>query len=145
MSNGGNRAPDDFTSASMMMVAAVDAVHEGDEIGGAVGQAQAEIALVEFHRGRHIVGEGEHMREPARAHRRRAWRAMAAPATPPGEVTHWLSDLWSGETLGATLTSISTPSGLRNQKPLLSKPGGGSISLTPLPSMRALSRGRSSA
>ena len=40
---------------------------------------------------------------------------------------------------------VEMPSWLRNQKPLLSKPGGGSMSLTPCSSMRAFSRGRSSA
>ncbi len=68
-----------------------------------------------------------------------------APGLPAGAGSHWLSDFLSGETFGPTLISISTFSWLRNQKPLLSKPGGGSISLTPLPSMRAFIRGRSSA
>ena len=71
-------------------------------------------------------------------------RTVAA-ALPAGTVIHWLSDVWSGDTFGATLISISTPSWLRNQKPLLSNPGGGSINLTPSPSMRAFSRAMSSA
>ena len=40
-----------FHQRQHMMIAAVDAVHERHQVGGAVGQAQAELALVEFDRG----------------------------------------------------------------------------------------------
>ena len=126
-----------FHQRQHVMIAAVNAMHEGDEVGGAVGQAQAERALVEFDRGADVGGEDQHMRQAARAHGGALSRVVAA-ATPGPTVSHSLADFWSGDTLRATLTSISTPSWLRNQKPLLSKPGGGSTSLTPAPSMRAL-------
>ena len=35
---------------------------------------------------------------------------VVAPAAPAGTEIHWLSAFLSGYTLGATLTSISTPS-----------------------------------
>ena len=97
-----------FHQRQQMMVAAVDAVHEGDQVGGAVGQAQAQLALVEIDRGVDVGGEGQHMRQPARPHRRRFLARMAAPAVPAGAGVHWLSDFLSGDTFGATFTSIST-------------------------------------
>ena len=48
----------------------MDAVHERHQVGGAVGQAQAERALIELDRGVDIGGEGQDMRQPAPPHRR---------------------------------------------------------------------------
>ena len=54
-----------------VMIAAVDAVQEGDAVGGAIGQAQAQRTLVEGGRGLDVAREDQHMRQPARPHRRR--------------------------------------------------------------------------
>src|SRR4029079_13859210 len=56
--------------SEQMMVAAVDAVHESDEVGGAVRQAQAKRALVELDRLQYVAGEDENVRQAARPHRR---------------------------------------------------------------------------
>ena len=39
------------------MIAAMDAMHEGDQVGGAVGQPQAQRTLIEFERGIDVAGE----------------------------------------------------------------------------------------
>ena len=50
------------------MVAAVDAVHEGDQIAGAVRQPHAQHVAIERDRLRDVPGEQQNMREPARLH-----------------------------------------------------------------------------
>ena len=60
-----------FHQRQHVMVAAVNAVHEGDEVRRAIRQAQAERALVELDRLEHVAGEDQHVRQTARPHRRR--------------------------------------------------------------------------
>ena len=70
-----------FHQRQQMMVAAVDAVHERDQIAGAVGQAQAQVARVELHRGVDVAGEGQDVRQPARPYRRRLLPRRSAGRT----------------------------------------------------------------
>ena len=67
-----------FHQRQQMMIAAVDAVHEGDDVGRFVGQAQAERPLIEFDRLFDVAREDQHMRQAARPHRRRLLARVAA-------------------------------------------------------------------
>jgi hypothetical protein len=52
---------DGFHQRKEMMIAAVDAMHERDEIGGAVGQAQAKRPFIEGDRFRYVARENQHV------------------------------------------------------------------------------------
>ena len=47
------------------MVAAVDAVHEGDAVARMVGEPETEDARIEVDRAHDVGGEHEHVRETA--------------------------------------------------------------------------------
>ena len=49
-----------------VVIAAVDAVHEGDALAGVVGKPQPKHLRIEVDGLHHVGGEDEHMREPAR-------------------------------------------------------------------------------
>ena len=62
------------------MIAAVDAVHEGDHVAGAVGQPQPQHLAVELDGLRDVAGEHQHVREPARLHHAACGCGSAHPA-----------------------------------------------------------------
>ena len=99
------------------MIAAVDAVQERDIVAGTVGQPQAEHAGVELDRLRHVAGEQQHMREPARKGAPDAASATGAPRTAGPSLSWPNSDFSSGEDFAATLISTGVPSWSRNQMP----------------------------
>ena len=70
-----------------MMVAAVDAVQEGDAVAGPVGEAQAQRARIELNRLLDVAGEQKDMREaPGRDARNVAPERRAALARADGDV-----------------------------------------------------------
>ena len=58
--------PVGFHERQQVMIAAVRAVHESDELAGLIRQAQSQGLAIESHRTRHVRAEEEHMREAAR-------------------------------------------------------------------------------
>ena len=73
-----------------------------------------------------------------------AFERCGAAALPAGAEVVVKSDLTLGELFSATLTSISTPNGSWNQRPLESKPRGASSSRMPCSSTRRFSGSKSS-
>jgi hypothetical protein len=57
-----------FHEGEHVVVAAVDAVHEGDHVARAIGEAKPQHAAVELDGLRDVAGEDQHMGEPARLH-----------------------------------------------------------------------------
>ena len=53
-----------------MVIAAVNAVQEGDAVAGPVGEAQAQHARIELNRLLDVAREQEHMRETSGMHAR---------------------------------------------------------------------------
>ena len=82
-----------------MMVAAVDAMHEGDDVGGAIGQTQSEIAVVERNRTIDVARKDQDVRQPAQPHARRlpTQRGRSAPS---GEDVQVARVLCAGDDLG---------------------------------------------
>ena len=67
------------------MIAAVNAMHEGDHVAGAVGEPQPQHLAVELDRLRDVAREQQHVREPARLHHGLACSSSARRATPGAE------------------------------------------------------------
>jgi hypothetical protein len=58
-----------FHQGQKVMVAAVDSVHEGNEVGGTIGKPKTKRTLVELDRLGNVTGKDQDVREPARTHR----------------------------------------------------------------------------
>ena len=52
-----------------VMVAAVNPMHEGNNVGGTIGKPKTKRTLVKFDRLADVTGKDQNVREPARAHR----------------------------------------------------------------------------